>query len=47
MDFKTGLAVIFAILSVVSFIGYQLADRNVYATYKEQKIPFDGKEIKK
>ena len=47
MDFKTGLTVIIAILTVVCIIGYQLADRNVYANYKEQKIPFNGKEFKK
>ena len=47
MSLDTIVTIMCIIGAVVCWIGYQLADKYVYATYKEQKIPFNGKEIKK
>ena len=47
MDFDTFVTIVCAIGTVMCWVGYRYFSENVYLTYKEQKIPFDGKEIKK
>lgn len=47
MSLDTILAIPFLIGSVVSYIGYRHLSENSRITYKEQILPYNGKEKKK